>query len=248
MSKLFKVLVLFCLVSVSCKTNTDNRNLDDCELFKIGNYKFYNPRVYDRPIVFEKGNHNLLNDTYVPIWYPGYCAINLPSYFKSKEDYLKHIADKNVKYRSIAYYENLYEANKTNLNGVKAHYHKDYHLLFRGTVSVKNLASGNNYLLVAGRSYISEESDYDKNTEFYEKDVKDMFAFIEEDDIYKLVDIDLVVGNFNKVQFDKVYSILSTEKLVKSVCAENVNTQKKSDFNSIELPTWVYNKSELDEE
>ncbi|WP_308991858.1 hypothetical protein QLS71_006410 [Mariniflexile litorale] len=247
MSKLFRVLIVFCLVNVSCKTDIDSKIVNECELFKIGNFKFYNPRVYDHPIIFEKGSHNLLDNHYVPVWYPGYCAIYKPSYFKSKEDYLKYVADKNIKYRSLSYYENLYEENRTNLKGLKENYHEDYHLLYRGTVSVKNVSSGNHYLLVAGRNYISEVSDYDKNTEFYEGKVSDMFAFIEEDGVYKSVDIDLVVGQFNKEQLSKVYDILSAKRLVKTVCVETVNTLMKTDFNSSTLPAWVSNKSELDE-
>jgi len=247
MRKLFKVLIVFCLVNVSCKTGIDSRNSGECELFEIGNYEFYNPRVYDRPIVFKKGSHDLLNNRYKPVWYPGYCAINLPSYFKSKEDYLKHVSKMDIEKRSVVYYENFYKANKENLMGRKANYHKDYHLLFRGTVNVKNLNSGNEYLLVAGRSYISKDSDFDKNTEFYGQKVEDMLAFRIEDGIYKSVDIALVLGTFNKMEHEKVFNILSADRLVESVCIENVNTLRKSDFNSNELPNWVYNKSKSEE-
>lgn len=215
-------------------------------MFKIENYKFYNSRVYDRPVIFEKGNHNLLNKGFVPTWYAGYCAINFPAYFKSKEDYLKYIWGKNIEDRSLAYYEEAYELNKTSPTGLQVHYHKDFHLLFRGTVSVKNLNSGNNYLLVAGRSYISNEFDYDKNTDFYEKGVKDMFAFIEEEGVYKLINIDLVIGNFSEAQHHMVFDILNPDSLMKSICIETVNTLQKPNFNPAELPKWVYNKSEID--
>lgn len=246
MSKLLcKVLIVFCLINVSCKTGVDEKNVDECELFKIGNYMFYNSRVYDHPVIFEKGNHNLLNKEFVPIWYAGYCAENFPAYFNSKEVYLKYISNKSIELQSLAYYEDKYEANKTNLSGINAHYNKDFHLLFRGTVSVKNIKSGDNYLFVAGRSYISKESDYDKNTEFYGKKVKDMFAFKEEEGVYKLINIDRVIGNFSQAQHDKVFEILNPDLVMKSICTETVNTLKKPNFNPTELPSWVYNKSEI---
>tara|TARA_R110002050_G_scaffold293182_1_gene449421 strand:+ start:93457 stop:94206 length:750 start_codon:yes stop_codon:yes gene_type:complete len=249
MSKIIlKTLMIFCLIT-SCKTKgVSDVVVDECELFKIGNFEFYNPRVYERPVIFKKGSHALLHDEYIPVWYAGYCAENLPSYFKNKEDFMKHVFSKKIKHKGLSYYDQMYEADKVNLKGLKSIYYDDYHLLFRGTVSVKNVSSGHEYLLVAGKSYISDESDYDKNTEFYESDVKSMFAFLLEDDVYKFVDIDYVIGTFSKPQYDKVFDILNTKTLVNSLCVENVNTIKKPDFNSLELPKWVYNKSELDEE
>lgn len=246
---ILKTLMLFCLIaSVSCKTKgIEEKVVDECELFRVKNYKFYNPRVYERPIIFKKGSHDLLTSDYTPIWYPGYCAINLPSYFETKDDFLKYVHSKEIARRSRPYYEKFYDANKENKNGLRAIYHDDYHLLFRGTVSVKNINSGNEYLLVAGKNYIANESDYDKNTEFYEKDVKTMFAFMLEDGAYKFVDIDLVVGTFTKQQHELVYDILNVNTLVDAICFENVNTSKKANFDSSTLPGWVYNKSELDD-
>ena len=242
-----KTIFLFCLV-VSCKTNeTSNLSVDECELFKIGNFVFHNPRVYERPIILEKGSHSLLHKDYVPVWYAGYCTENLPSYFKSEEEFVKHIHSKNIEKKSLEYYKMYYSTNKKNLTGLKSNYHKDFHLLFRGTVSAKNLSSGNEYLLVAGKSFISQESDYDKNTDFYENNVKNMLAFLLEDGIYKAVNIDYVLGTFTKEQHDKVFNILNTRTLMNTICFENVNTIKKPNFNSLELPRWVYNKSELDE-
>ncbi|OEK06174.1 hypothetical protein A8C32_19300 [Flavivirga aquatica] len=245
---ILKTLLLFCLIATSCKTKgIEDKMVDQCELFKIGNYKFYNPRVYDRPVIFKKESHDLLHNEYVPIWYPGYCAVNLPSYFNTKEDYVKHIHSSQIKRFSSPYFEEMYNKNKDNLKGVEGIYHKDYHLLFRGTVSVKNLTSGNEYLLVAGKSYIANEADYNKNTEFYESDVKTMFAFMLENGVYKYVDVDLVVGTFTKPQHEQVYDILNAKTLVDAICFENVNTIKKPNFDSSTLPGWVHNKSELDE-
>jgi hypothetical protein len=241
------VLTVFCLTT-SCKTNGVAETVkEDCELFKIGNYVFSNPRVYEVPVIFEKGSHALLHTDYVPVWYSGYCAENLPSYFKTKEDFLKHVYSKDKKTKGDAFYEQKYEEYKTNMVGVNDIYHEGYHLLFRGTVSVKNLASGHEYLLVEGKNYIENESDYDKNTEFYESDVKSMFAFLLEDGVYKYVDLDYVIGNFTKQQNDKVFAVLSTKSLVNQSCVENVNNIKKPNFDRSELPSWVYNKSELDE-
>ncbi|MFB9055186.1 hypothetical protein ACFFU9_00380 [Mariniflexile ostreae] len=241
-------LVVLCLIT-SCKTKgVSDIAVGECELFKIGNFSFYNPRVYERPIMFQKGSHTLLYPDYLPVWYAGYCAENLPSYFKEKSDFIKHIYSKKIAQRSLPYYDQMYEANKNNLKGAPAFYHDDFFLVFRGTVSVKNLKSNNEYLLVSGKSYIADESDYDKNTDFYEKDVKSMFAFILEDGVYKFVDVDLVMGNFSKYQNDKVLDILNAKTLVETVCVENVNNVKKIDFDSSKLPKWVYNKSELDEE
>ncbi|ULC59824.1 hypothetical protein MBM09_02320 [Flaviramulus sp. BrNp1-15] len=245
---ILKTLVVFCLIT-SCKTKEVSEfAADECELFKIGNYVFYNPRIYERPVIFEKGSHALLHKEYVPVWYAGYCAENLPSYFKTADEFIKHVYSKKIEKKSLPYYSKFYNINKENSKGLRSMYHDDYHLLFRGTVSVKNLSSGNEYLLVAGKSYISNESDYDKNTDFYENDVKSMFAFLLEDGVYKSVDIDYVTGNFTKVQHDRVYDILNTKTLVNSLCVENVNTIKKPNFNSSELPRWVYNKTELDED
>lgn len=243
---LFAVAV-FCLIT-SCKTNEVSETvIDDCELFKIGNYVFYNPKVYEVPVIFEKGSHALLHDDYVPVWYAGYCAENLPSYFKTKESFMKYVHSKNIQTQGNSYYEQKYETYKASATGVDDIYHQGYHLLFRGTVSVKNLASGHEYLLVEGKNYIENESDYDKNTEFYESDVKSMFAFLLEDGVYKFVDIDYVIGNFTKTQNDKVFAILSTKVLLNQTCIENVNNIKKPNFDGSQLPSWVYNKSELDE-
>ncbi|AXP80492.1 hypothetical protein CJ739_1403 [Mariniflexile rhizosphaerae] len=244
---LLLTLTVFCLIT-SCKTNEVSETAkDECKLFNIGNYVFYNPRVYEVPVIFKKGSHALLHDDYVPVWYSGYCAENLPSFFKTKEDFLKHVHSKMKQYKGDLFYEQKYEAYKTDSVGLNNIYHEGYHLLFRGTVSVKNLSSGNEYLLVEGKNYIENESDYDKNTEFYESDVKSMFAFLLEDGIYKFVDIDYVIGNFTKQQNDKVFSILSTKTLINQTCVENVNNIKKPNFDRSELPGWVYNKSELDE-
>ncbi|WP_303317083.1 hypothetical protein Q4Q34_02705 [Flavivirga abyssicola] len=244
---ILKTLMLFCFI-VSCKTSVkENANSDGCELFKIGNYKFYNPRVYERPVIFKKGSHELLHTEYTPKWYPGYCAENLPSYFKTKEEFLKHVHSSKLKRLSTPYFEKVYNGNKDNLKGKPGLYNDDYHLLFRGTVAVKNSKSGNEYLLVAGKSYIDNESDYDKNTDFYESDVKTMFAFILEDGAYKFVDPNLVFGTFTKEQHDKVYDILSVKSLVYASCFENVNTTRKPNFDSSALPGWVYNKSDLDD-
>lgn len=244
---ILKMLMVFCLIATisSCKTKgIEEKAVDECELFKIKNYKFYNPRVYERPIIFKKGSHDLMSSDFTPIWYPGYCAVNLPSYFETKDDFIKYVHSKEVDRRSRPYYEQFYEVNKKNENGLKAIYHDDYHLLFRGTVSVKNVNSGNEYLLVAGKNYIATEADYDKNTEFYEKGVKTMFAFLLEDGAYKLVDIDLVVGTFSKQQHELVYDILNVNTLVDAICFESVNTTKKSDFDKSTLPGWVYKKAE----
>lgn len=243
---LFTVAV-FCLIT-SCKTNgVSEVVIDDCELFKIGNYVFYNPKVYEVPVIFEKGSHALLHDDYVPVWYAGYCAENLPSYFNTKESFMKYVHSKKIETQGNPYYEQKYETYKESSTGVDDIYHQGYHLLFRGTVSVKNLASGHEYLLVEGKNYIENESDYDKNTEFYESDVKSMFAFLLEDGVYKFVDIDYVIGNFTKTQNEKVFAILSTKGLLNQTCIENVNNIKKPNFDGSQLPSWVYNKSELDE-
>lgn len=243
-----KTLMLFCII-VSCKTNVQEDTIaTKCELFKIGNYKFYNPRVYERPVIFKKGSHELLHNEYTPAWYPGYCAENLPAYFKTKEDFVKHIYSGEVKRLSSPYFEAIYNKNKDNLKGKPGIFHDDYHLLFRGTVSVKNSNSGNEYLLVAGKSYIDNETDYDKNTDFYESEVKTMFAYMLEDGVYKSVDPDLVFGTFTKEQHDQVYNILDVKSLVYASCFENVNTIRKPNFDRTSLPSWVYNKSELDEE
>jgi hypothetical protein len=240
-------LTVFCLIT-SCKTNgvTEVVN-DECELFKIGNFVFSNPRVYEVPVIFKKGSHELLNNDYVPIWYSGYCAENLPSYFKTKESFMKLVHSKKKEAKGNLYYEQKYDKYQADSLGVDDIYHAGYHLVFRGTVSVKNLASGNEYLLVDGKNYIENESDYDKNTEFYDSDVKTMFAFILEDRMYKYVDIDYVIGNFTKEQNDKVLAILNTKTLVNQTCIENVNNIKKPNFDKFELPSWVYNKSELDD-
>lgn len=245
---LFFTLAVLCLVT-SCKTNggVSEAINKDCELFNIGNYVFYNPRVYEVPVLFQKGSHALLNQDYIPAWYAGYCAENLPSFFKSKEAFLKHIHSKKKEEKGIAYYEQKYEHYKADSLGVKDIYHEGYHLLFRGTVSVKNLTSGHEYLLVEGKNYIENESDYDKNTEFYENDVKSMFAFLIEDGVYKHVDLDYVLGHFTKPQNDKVLAILSTKTLLNEACVENVNNIKKPNFDRSELPSWVYNKSELED-
>ncbi|MDO5971617.1 hypothetical protein Q4Q35_17575 [Flavivirga aquimarina] len=245
---LLKILMLFCLV-VSCKTNVQEDTIvNKCELFAIGNYKFYNPRVYERPVIFKKGSHELLHDEYVPAWYPGYCADNLPSFFETKGDYIKHIHSNQIKSLGSPYFEDFYERNKSNVKGKQDIYHENYHLLFRGTVSVKNKKSGNEYLLVAGKSYIDNAEDYDKNTDFYESSVKMMFAFMLENGVYKSVDPDLVFGTFTKDQQDQVYDILNVKTLVYASCFENVNTLKKPNFDNSSLPSWVYNKSELDED
>lgn len=244
---ILSALVVFSLIT-SCKTKgVSDVAVDECELFKIGNFSFYNPRVYERPVMFEKGSHVLLHEDYLPVWYPGYCAENLPSYFKDKSDFLKHVYSKSIDHRSLPYYDQMYEANKDNLKGAPQYYHPDFYLIFRGTVSVKNLKSGNEYLLVAGKSYIADEADYDKNTDFYESDVKSMMAFIFEDGVYKYVDIDQVLGHFSKPQYDKVFDILNVKTLINTVCVENVNNVKKVDFDSSKLPQWVYTKSELDD-
>src|SRR5690606_17208562 len=211
---LLLALAVFCLTT-SCKTNgvTEVVN-EECELFKIGNYVFSNPRVYEVPVLFEKGSHALLNTDYVPIWYAGYCAENLPSYFKTKESYMKLVHSKKKEEKGNAYYEHKYEKYKTDSIGVNDIYHEGYHLLFRGTVSVKNITSGHKYLLVEGKNYIENESDYDKNTEFYDRDVKSMFAFLLEDGMYKYVDLDYVIGNFTKPQYEKVFAILNTKTLL----------------------------------
>ena len=246
-----KALVIFCLaLTTSCKTKgvIDEVATEECELFKIRSYVFYNPRVYERPVIFEKGGHTLLNNEYMPTWYAGYCAENYPGHFKNKEDFTKHVHSKKISQKSVDYYSNMYEATKDRPKGLNGIAHDDYHLLFRGTVSVKNVNSGNEYLLVAGKSYISTPSDFDKNTDFYDNTVKTMFAFLLEDGVYKSVNIDYVTGNFSKEQHDKVFDILNTKTLVNTVCVENVNTIQKPNFNNVELPGWVYNKSELTEQ
>ncbi|WP_346881988.1 hypothetical protein [uncultured Algibacter sp.] len=248
MNKTILKALMICCVIVSCKTKGIEDPLDNkCELFKIGNYEFFNPRIYDRPVLFEKESHNLLHEEYTPIWYKGYCAVNLPSHFSTKEDYLKYVHSGDIKRFGTSKYETIYDENKTNTKGIQDVYHKDFHLLFRGTVSVKNVASGNEYLLVAGKSYIASENDYDKNTEFYESEVKNMFAFMLEDGIYKHVSVDLVVGTFTKHQHEQVYDILNAKTLVDALCFETINTIKKPDFDSAALPKWVYNKSESDQ-
>ena len=242
--------MIFCLIASvsSCKTKgIEEKIADECELFRVKNFKFYNPRIYERPIIFKKGSHDLLTNDFTPIWYPGYCAVNLPSYFDNKEDYLKYIYSKEIARRSRPYFEQFYDVNKDNSQGRKAIYHDDYHLLFRGTVSVKNINSGNEYLLVAGKNYIANVEDYDKNTEFYEKDVKTMFAYLLEDGAYKQVDIDLVVGTFTKQQHELVYDILNVNTLVDAICFESVNTTNATAHIATNLPKWVYNKSQLDD-
>ncbi len=231
---------------VSCKTNgSETKRIEECDLFQIGNYKFYNPRVYEHPVIFEKGAHDLLNKDFTPLWYAGYCAENLPNYFNSKEAYIQHIHSAKIKKMGLAYYESFYEANKNNERGKPGIIHDKYHLLFRGTVSVKNLNSKREYLLVAGKNYIETVEDFDKNTEFYEPKVENMYVFLLEDGVYKQVDDDYVLGTFDKTQHDKVFDILNVETLVNSVCFESINTLNKTNFNSESLPRWVYNKSEL---
>ncbi len=249
MSKfLLSTLIVACVVFTSCKTGVEEKVVDDCELFTINNFKFYNSRVYDRPIIFEKGSHNLLHKEFVPVWYPGYCAINNPAYFQTKAEYMKYILNRQVNDHDPSYYEHLYESSKANPKGVNNHYHDSYHLLFRGTISVQHVPSGTEFLLVAGKSYIEKEEDYDKNTEFYDSAIKEMFAFKLEGKSYKLVDIDRIFGTFLKVQEDKVYAVLNTKNLLNAVCVENVNTVKKLDFDSNKLPGWVYHKSDLTNE
>ncbi|GAB1856982.1 hypothetical protein MHTCC0001_18180 [Flavobacteriaceae bacterium MHTCC 0001] len=223
----------------------EDKALDECELFTINNFTFYNSRVYDRPIIFEKGSHALLHDEYVPIWYPGYCAINMPSYFESKADYIKYIPNKQIKGHSPSYYEHIYENSKLNPKGVNVNFHEGYHLLFRGTISAKHKTSGRQFLLVAGKSYIAQESDYDKNTEFYEKDIKDMIVFELEGNVYKLVNSEIVFGNFLKEHYDKVFAVLNVRNILDAVCIENINTAKKTNFDADRMPPWAYNKSEL---
>lgn len=248
MNKIVLKALVVCCIMVSCKSKEkDDRLAFGCELFKIGNYQFFSPKVYERPIIFKKGAHDLINDDYVPLWYAGYCAENMPSYFDTKEVFLKHVHSSQIKKRSTAYFEKFYDHYKKKPQGIDGLNHKDFHLLFRGTVSVKNLSSGNEYMLVAGKSYIENESDYDKNTEFYNADVKDMLAFVLEDGVYKSVDIDRVVGHFSKQQYDKVYGVLNVQTLVNTPCFENVNTINKLNFDKAKLPGWVYNKTEFDE-
>ncbi len=246
MNKLvLKTLMIFCLIFASCKTGVEEKAVDECELFTINNYKFYNSRVYDRPVIFKKGSHELLHSEFVPVWYSGYCAINMPSYFESKSDYVKHVLNRQVKDHDPSYYEHIYENSKSNPKGLKSNYHENYHLLFRGTISVKHVKNGTEYLLVAGKSYIENEADYDKNTEFYDSKVKDMFAFKLENGTYKLVDLDRIFGHFVKAQHDKVFAVLDTKNLLNALCVENVNTIKKANFDAEKLPKWVYNKSDL---
>ncbi|KAB1066863.1 hypothetical protein F6U93_13495 [Tamlana haliotis] len=245
MRTLLKTALIFCVI-VSCKTNgSETKVANDCDLFQIGHYKFYNPRVYEHPVIFEKGNHNLMNKDFTPVWYDGYCAENLPSHFDTKEAYLKYIPTDRINKEGRTSFANFYEVNKNSLKGKPGLYHDDYHLLFRGTVSVKNLKSDQQYLLVAGKNYILKEEDYDKNTEFYEPNVNTMFAYLLEDGVYKSIDIDYVLGNFSKAQHDKVFEVLNVTNLVNSVCVESVNTQGKPNFDSASLPKWVYNKSEI---
>ncbi len=245
MNRTLLLCLLVFYVLTSCKTGVKVDKLDQCELFKIGNYEFYNPRVYDYPIITKKGSHELLHNDFIPVWYAGYAAKNLPSFFKTKEAYLKYVNTSKIKKYSSVYFENFYEKNKTNLKGIDALNHKDFHLLFRGTVSVRHEKSGSEYLLVAGKSYLDNESDFDKNTEFYESDVKTMFAFKLENDVYKSVDIDRIVGQFGKAEHDKVYNILHVKNMINLTCLANVNTTKKQNFSDAELPGWVYNKSQV---
>ncbi|WP_157614113.1 hypothetical protein [Pseudotamlana agarivorans] len=245
MRTLLKTLLIFCVI-VSCKTNgSETKVSKNCDLFQIGNYKFFNPRVYEHPVIFEKGNHNLLNKDFTPVWYNGYCAENLPSHFATKDEYLKYIPTARINKEGRAPFDSFYEVNKNSVKGKPGLYHDDYHLLFRGTVSVKHLKSDKEYLLVAGKNYILKEEDYDKNTEFYEPSVKTMFAYLLEDGVYKSVDIDYVLGNFTKAQHDKVFEVLNVKNLVNSVCVESVNTQGKPNFDSASLPKWVYDKSSV---
>lgn len=245
MNKALLIILIVSCVFTSCKTGVESEKVEQCELFKIGNFEFYNPRVYDYPIITKKGSHELLHNDFVPAWYAGYAAKNLPSFFKTKEAYLKYVNNSKIEKYTAAHFEGFYEKNKTNINGIDALNHKDFHLLFRGTVSVRHAKSGNEYLLVAGKSYLDNESDFDKNTEFYEGDVKTMFAFQLEDDVYKSVDIDRIVGQFGKAQHDKVFNILHVKNMMDLTCLANVNTMKNPNFSNSELPKWVYNKSEV---
>ena len=245
--RLFQLL-LVAVVCTSCNQKAETRvAAEKCELFNIGSYLFYNPQVYERPVIFEKGSHALLHEEYIPAWYAAYCAENRPSYFETKEDYLKHIHSKNIDSRGEDYYAEVYEKNKDVHKGFKTVYYDDFHLLFRGTVSIKKQSTGDEYLLVAGKSYIEDESDYDKNTDYYESDVKTMFAYMKEDGVFKSINIDQIMGNFSKEQYDKVLDILNTKTLVNSSCVEIVNTIMTPDFNDSKLPQWVYTKAEMDD-
>ncbi|MCB4798409.1 hypothetical protein [Neotamlana laminarinivorans] len=248
MKKTILLSVFTFTLITSCKTGVENRDVELCNLFEIGNFSFYSPSVYEHPILFSKGTHDLLHDEYVPAWYSGYCALNKPSHFKSKEDFMKYIHSSNIELHGKEYYEKMYDHYKDNPVGVEGYNHKDFHLLFRGTVSVKNSRSGNEYLLVAGKNYIEKEEDIDKNTDFYERNVENMLAFALEDGVYKAVDLQLVNGTFTKAQDEKVFAILNVDNLINSTCFQNINTLKKPNFNNSDLPKWVYNKSALDEE
>jgi hypothetical protein len=75
-----------------------------------------------------------------------------------------------------------------------------------------------------------------------------MLAFEREGNTYKLINPEIIFGNFLKTQHDKVFGVLNTTNLLNAVCVENVNTIQKPNFDSSKLPKWVYNKSELTNE
>lgn len=244
MNKGLLFLFSFCVL-MSCKPSVGANTGQQCELFKIGKYEFYNPKVYDYPIITKKGSHELLNSSFIPVWYAGYAAKNLPSFFKSKKHYLEYVNASKIKKYSKAYFESFYDKYKTDLKGIDALNHKNFHLLFRGTVNVQDVNSGEEYLLVAGKSYLDSESDFDKNTEFYESGVKTMFAFKLENNVYKSVEIDHILGQFEKVEYDRVYNILNVKNMINLTCLTSINTTNKANFSETELPKWVYNKFEL---
>jgi len=158
MKKTITILLVSFLITISLKAQ------NQCEIFTIKNYTFYNPKIYDHPILLKKGSHQLLQNSYIPEWYPGYCSGAMPSYFTTKNEYLSSIHSSQIEKFTLAYFGDLYETNKTKLDGIKMFFANGYHLLYRGTISVKNTTTGEQYLLVAGGDYVSNESDFNKNT------------------------------------------------------------------------------------
>ncbi|HAH54493.1 MAG TPA: hypothetical protein DCM02_04205 [Flavobacterium sp.] len=235
MKKTAIMLLVSFLITINLKAQ--------CELFTLNNYTFYNPQIYDHPILFEKGSHKLLQNLYIPEWYPGYCAIIRPSYFVSKNEYLSYIHTAQIEKFTLSYFDDLYETNKNKYGDIKRFFANDFFLLFRGTIKVKNITNGKEYLLVAGGDYISNESDFNKNTEFYEKYNKGLIAFALENGVYKLVDINLIFKDLSDVEYSKVSEIFSVDSLISAKCFENINNLNKGSFNNTILPSWVIDKS-----
>ncbi len=235
------LLIIIILSNISCKINN---NTKDCTLFSIKDLSFKNPTIYEFPILFKKGSHELLNNDFTPKWYSAYCAINKPSHFKSEQEMMKFIDISQIDKFGMSYFEKLYQEYKSSKRGVKRLYHKDYHLLFSGIIYVSNDKTNEEFLLVGGKSYIDKVSDYDKNTVFYKDYIKSLFAFIKKDNVYKHIDINYLFQNFTNEEYSKVNNILSIDFISKNhLCLNKINNSQKSTFKKNEFPDWVINKS-----